>query len=215
MKQLDKLLDRITVNAHSSVRIEAAGKTLYVDPFSLKTAPRDADLIFLTHEHFDHFSPEDIARVGREDTLFVLPESIAEKTSPVTAGRPVIAVRPGQAGEAAGIPFEAVRAYNPHKRFHPRERDWVGYVLTVDGLRIYIAGDSDLTPEAEAVRCDLALLPIGGTYTMNAAEAAALANLLRPAAVIPIHYGSVAGSPADFETFAAGVDPGIRVVKKV
>lgn len=215
MKQLDKLLDRITVNAHSSVRIEAAGKTLYVDPFSLKTAPRDADLIFLTHEHFDHFSPEDIARVGREDTRFVLPESIAEKTAPVTAGRPVIAVRPGQAGEAAGIPFEAVRAYNPHKRFHPRERDWVGYVLTVDGLRIYTAGDSDLTPEAEAVRCDLALLPIGGTYTMNAAEAAALANRLRPLAVIPIHYGSVAGSPADFETFAAGVDPGIRVVKKV
>jgi L-ascorbate metabolism protein UlaG (beta-lactamase superfamily) len=215
MKQVEEILNLITVNAHSSVRIEAAGKTVYVDPFSLKAAPQDADVIFLTHEHFDHFSPEDIARVGREDTLFVLPETIAEKTASVTAGRPVLKIRPGQAGEAAGIPFEAVRAYNPHKQFHPRERGWVGYVLNPEGLRIYIAGDTDLTPEAEAVRCDIALLPIGGKYTMNAAEAAALANRIRPAAVIPIHYGSVAGSPADFERFAAGVAPGIRVVKKV
>ena len=109
----------------------------------------------------------------------------------------------------------AAPASTPAKPFHPKDRGWVGYLLELEGLRLYVAGDTDATPEAAAVRCDLALLPIGGKYTMDAAEAAALANRIRPRAAVPFHYGSVAGSPADFERFAAAVDPEIRVVKLV
>ena len=215
MAELETVLQGISVNAHSSVRIEAAGKIVYVDPFALNTEPRDADLIFITHDHFDHFSPEDIARVSKADTCFVLPETSAAKTAAVTGDRPVITVRPGEGGEAAGIPFETVPAYNPNKPFHPRANAWVGYVLELDGVRVYVAGDTDATPEAAAVRCDIALLPIGGKYTMDAAEAAELANRIRPQAAIPIHYGSVAGSPADFERFAKGVREEIRVLRAI
>lgn len=215
MENLDRILAGLSVNAHSSVRLELDGRVLYVDPFRLETAPHDADLIFATHDHFDHFSPEDIARVSRPDSVFVLPESCRESCAPVIGARPAVFVRPGEAGQAAGVEFEAVPAYNPAKPFHPRAKGWVGYVLLLRGLRLYVAGDSDATPEAAAVRCDVALLPIGGKYTMDAPEAAALANRLRPRVVIPIHYGSVAGSPADFERFAAAVDPELRVLKLV
>lgn len=215
MKQVNDLLRRISVNAHSSVRVQAGSTVIYIDPFALQEAPHDADLVFFTHDHFDHCSPEDVARVSREDTVFVLPQSSLEKTAAVTAGRPVIDVRPGDCGEACGLAFEAVPAYNSDKPFHPRGNGWVGYVLTLDGLRLYIAGDTDATAEAALVRCDLAMLPIGGKYTMNAAEAAALANRIRPSVVVPIHYGSVAGSFEDFDRFAAAVDPEIRVCRLV
>ena len=213
MERIDQLLQHIRVNTHSSLRLEAAGRVIYVDPFRLEDAPHDADLIFYTHDHFDHCSPEDTEKVGKPETCFVLPASCARSTAAVTKGRPVLQVLPGDRGEAWGQPFEAVAAYNPAKPFHPRENAWVGYVLTVEGLRVYVAGDTDATAEAAAVRCDLALLPIGGKYTMDAPEAAALVNRMKPRAVAPIHYGSVAGSPADFHRFAQAVDPAIRVVK--
>lgn len=205
----------IRVNAHSSVRVELGGKVLYVDPFSLREEPHDADLIFLTHEHYDHFSPEDIARVDKPDTVFILPASMADKAAPVVGPRQVLSVEPGQQGEIGGVRFEAVPAYNLHKPFHPRSKGWVGYVLEAEGLRIYVAGDTDATPEAAAVRCDAALLPIGGTYTMNPQKAAALVNEMRPGLVIPTHYGSVVGSPKDFSRFAAEVAEGIRVVRVI
>jgi L-ascorbate metabolism protein UlaG (beta-lactamase superfamily) len=215
MTALNELLGRIRINAHSSVRVETGGRVLYIDPFRLEDSPGDADLIFFTHDHFDHLSAEDVARVSRADTRFVLPESCLESAAPVTAGRPVLALRPGGRGELLGVAFEAVPAYNPAKPFHPKDRGWVGYLLELEGLRLYVAGDTDATPEAAAVRCDLALLPIGGKYTMDPAEAAALANRIRPRAAVPFHYGSVAGSPADFERFAAAVDPELRVLKLV
>ena len=213
--ELNELLGRVRVNAHSSVRVEAGDRVVYIDPFRLQEAPHDADLIFLTHDHFDHFSPADIALVGKDDTVFVLPESIAKKTAAVIGPRRALTVKPGDRGEADGLAFEAVAAYNPGKRFHPKANGWVGYVLETGGLRLYVAGDTDATPEAAAVRCDLALPPIAGTYTMDAAEAAALANRMRPRAVVPIHYGSVAGAPEDFDRFAAAVDPEIRVVRVI
>ena len=215
MKDPAELLKQITVNTHSSVRIEAAGKAVYIDPFGLQNAPRDADVIFLTHSHFDHFSPEDVEKTGRPGTVFVMPKTMVREAAKAVKGRPVVETEPFARGEAAGIPFEAVPAYNPHKPFHPRANNWVGYVLTVEGLRVYIAGDTDATPEAAAVNCDLALLPIGGKYTMDPEQAAELANRIRPQIVIPIHYGSVAGSPADFTRFAAKVDPAVRVEAKL
>lgn len=211
MKNVIDFLRCISVNAHSSVRIAAEGTVLYVDPFSLSHAPQDADVVFLTHSHFDHFSPQDVKKVCRPDTCFVLPAQMEEAAGQATAGHSVLTVRPNEAGTVCGVSFETVPAYNPDKPFHPKENGWVGYVLKLDGLRIYVAGDTDATDMAAAVRCDLALLPIGGKYTMDAEEAAALVNRMRPQAVIPIHYGSVAGSLADFDRFAAAVDPSILV----
>lgn len=215
MRSPAPIQELIRVNAHSSVRIELGGKILYVDPFSLREEPHDADLIFLTHDHFDHYSPEDIARVDKPDTVFILPASMAETAAPALGGRRFVAVKPGDRGQVEGVAFEAVPAYNPGKRFHPRAKGWVGYVLEAEGLRIYVAGDTDATPEAAAVRCDAALLPIGGTYTMDPAEAAALVNEMRPGLVIPIHYGSVVGAPEDFNRFASAVAEGIRVVRVI
>lgn len=208
---LNAFLRQITVNAHSSVRVEAEGRVLYVDPFALQTAPRDADLIFLTHDHFDHCSPEDLEKVKKPETVFVMPRSTAKAAAKLTRGHSVLTVAPGERGTVLGLAFETVAAYNPGKPFHPRKNNWVGYVLSLEGMRLYVAGDTDATPEAAAVRCDVAMLPIGGKYTMDAAEAAALAGRIRPAAVIPIHYGSVAGSPEDFERFHAAVPAGILV----
>ena len=111
--------------------------------------------------------------------------------------------------------FETVPAYNRLKPFHPRGAGWVGYVFDLGEERIYVAGDTDLTVEARQVRCDIALVPVGGTYTMNAKQAAELVNAIRPSAAIPTHYGSVTGSAGDAETFAAAVDPDISVEIKM
>ncbi len=211
MKCINEYMNMIQVNLHSSVRMEAEGKILYVDPFKLTGTPGDADLVFFTHSHFDHFSPEDVAKICKEDTVFVLPASMEKEAAQVTKGHPVAAVSPSERKSAAGISFETIPSYNPKKKFHPRKNQWVGYVIQVEGIRIYVAGDTDATSEAAEVSCDIALLPIGGTYTMDAEEAAALANRIRPQVVIPIHYGSVTGSPEDFDRFAPLVDPTIAV----
>ena len=215
MEQIEALLSNITVNTHSSIRILAGDRVLYIDPFRLRSAPRDADVIFVTHDHFDHFSPEDVEKVGKPETVFVMPESTAALAGEVVAGRPVIRVAPGERGEVLGLHFETVPAYNPAKPFHPRQNSWVGYVLTVDGLRVYVAGDTDATDEAAAVACDVALVPIGGKYTMDAGEAAGLVDRLQPRAVIPVHYGTVAGSPREFDRFVKDLQTGVRVCRKV
>lgn len=203
--------ERITVNAQSSIRI-AAEKTLYFDPFRLENEPHDADVIFVTHAHFDHFSPEDVEKIAKTDTLYVFPASM--KADAKKAGIPpksAIFLNPGDKTEVCGFPVEAVPSYNTDKPMHPKKNGWLGYVVTVDGERIYVSGDMDATPEAAALDCNTALIPIGGTYTMNPKEAAALINEMKPKTVIPTHYGSVVGSPKDGKTFAALVDPAVRV----
>ncbi|MGX8704713.1 MAG: MBL fold metallo-hydrolase [bacterium] len=211
MNGVFEYLNMITVNQHSSVRLSASGKVLYVDPFELPAAPKDADFIFLTHSHFDHFSPKDIEKLCKPETVFVLPASMEAEAAQTTQGHRVAAVGPSDHVVIDDLRFETIPAYNPKKPFHPRENAWVGYLLQVNGLRVYIAGDTDATQEAAAVRCDVAMLPIGGKYTMDGPEAAALTDRIRPRVVIPIHYGSVAGSLQDFDRFAAKVDPSVTV----
>lgn len=198
---MDSLTRGIRVLHHSAIRLEDDQKVLYFDPFGLERAPHDADYIFVTHDHYDHFSPEDIRRVARQDTVLIVPESIREVARSVAL--PLLAVKPGQTAALPGIVFRTVPAYNLNKSFHPRENGWVGYITEADGRVCYVAGDTDCTPEALSVRCDVALLPIGGTYTMDAREAADLARSIRPRVVIPTHYGSVVGSPEDGARFAA------------
>ena len=173
-------------------------------------------MVFLTHDHWDHYSPKDLAKVANDNTIIVTPRStvptLLEKGE--DAAR-IMAVEPYQMLEALGIAVETVPAYNLDKNFHPRANNWLGYVVTVDGTRIFVAGDTDMTPENSQVKCDIALLPAGGTYTMTAAEAAQLANTIRPTIAVPMHYGYIAGTKDDGKAFAASVDEGIEVVLKL
>ena len=208
----------ITINTHSSIRLESKrGTVIYVDPYGFTAEPHDADLILVTHTHFDHFSPEDIARVRKPQTAFVLPATAMGEF--IKAGftyEDAAFLAPHEhAMPVPGIEVETVPAYNLTKRFHPEENRWLGYVVDVDGVRVYVAGDTDDLPENRTIDCDVALVPAGGTYTMDAREAAVFVNALKPAVAIPEHYGTVAGSADDGKTFASLVDAGIEVVLKL
>ena len=211
-EEVAALLDSITVNEQSSIRI-GREKVIYFDPFRLPEAPHDADVIFITHAHYDHFSPEDIDRIRKSDTVFLIPASMKSDLSKLGAnGSRVVALVPGESKEVCGIPVETVPAYNRTKPFHPKKNGWLGYIITVGGVRIYVAGDTDATEETQGVKCGVALLPIGGTYTMNAKEARELALKLAPSAVIPTHYGTVVGSFSDYDSFAKGLPFAVKKI---
>jgi len=208
----------ITINTHSSIRLQSKqGTVVYVDPFDFNAAPHDADLILITHTHFDHFSPEDIAKVRKPHTAFVLPATCMGKfiSDGFQNERAAFLSSGEKAAPVPGIEIETVPAYNLSKGFHPQDNDWLGYVVCIDGLRVYVAGDTDDLPENRSIACDIALVPAGGTYTMDAREAAAFVNALKPAVAIPEHYGTVAGSADDGKMFASLVDPSIEVVFKL
>ncbi len=202
----------IEVFTQNSIRIKDGDRTVYIDPFRMKTEPQDADIILITHDHYDHFSPEDIARTAGKDTVLVVPEKMEDKAQEV-AGlvKRIATVKPGTRCQVEGLELETVPAYNILKPFHPRNAGWVGYVLQIGGKRIYIAGDTDATKEAKAVRCDIALIPIGGTYTMDAKRAAELVDAIRPEVAIPTHYGSIVGKPSDGAAFAGYAKAPVRV----
>jgi L-ascorbate metabolism protein UlaG (beta-lactamase superfamily) len=201
-----KMTENIEVFTQSSIRIKDSGRTIYVDPFQMKEEPKNADYILITHDHYDHFSPEDIAKVANSNTVLIVPEKMETKVQETAnlVGR-ILTVKPGVYQEVEGLEFETVPAYNILKPFHPKGAEWVGYILRVDDKRIYIAGDTDETKETKAVKCDIALVPIGGTYTMDAKKAAELVNTIRPEVAIPTHYGTIVGKPSDGEVFAQHV----------
>ena len=206
----------IDLFTHSSIRIRAELGNVYVDPFRMREAPADADFILITHDHYDHFSPEDIRKVAGAGCVLIVPEKMRDKAREVEdAVGSVRTVVPGAAYEIGALKLETLPAYNAVKPFHPKSAGWVGYVLELDGRRVYVAGDTDATKEAEAVKCDVALVPIGGTYTMNAKKAAALIDRIRPACAIPTHYGSIVGSREDADVFAAEVKPPVAVEIKM
>lgn len=211
---MEQFIRRFSINCHSSIRCRCdSGTVLWFDPFRVADAPHDGDVIFVTHDHYDHLSPEDLRRVMKPGAVIVLPETcVAAAVAASFSPEQLLPVQPGGTYRVGDLAFETVPAYNINKKFHPAENRWVGYVAAIDGKRIYVAGDTDDTPEARAVRCDVAFLPAGGTYTTTAAEAAALAGAIRPALVIPTHYGSIVGKPGDAAAFAAALDSGINCV---
>lgn len=202
----------ITVFTQNSIRVDSSIGKIYIDPFRMNEAPKDADYILVTHDHYDHFNPEDIPKVSTGDSVLVVPENMKEKAGEVSGmvGR-IVTVKPGDSLNVDKLSVDTIPSYNIGKPFHPKEAGWVGYILNVDGKRIYIAGDTDATEEAKKVKCDIALVPIGGKYTMNAKEAAKLVNIIRPKTAIPVHFGGVVGSPEDAETFESNVDKDIEV----
>ena len=211
------MLNNIKVLTHSSIRIQSPeGPVVYVDPYNIKNEPHDADLILVTHSHRDHFSPKDIAKIVKTECGQILTEIyMPYDKSQDSLGCQVTNVEPDFDYEAKGIIFETIPAYNVGKKFHPKDNEWVGYILDIDGTRIYIAGDTDITEENQNVQCDIALVPVGGTYTMSPQEAAKLINIIKPKYAIPTHYGSVVGSEDDAKEFASLVEPQIQVeIKK-
>lgn len=179
---------------HASFQIKNS-KVIYVDPWKLKIN-EPADIILVTHEHYDHCSVQDISKIQKENTVIVGPKDCANKLS----GK-IKTIKPGQSLTIGGVTIEAVPAYNIGKAFHPKSNNWVGFIITLDNIKIYHAGDTDLIPEMDEIKVDFALLPIGGTYTMNVQEAATLANKMKPKVAIPMHYGSIVGDSSDAEKF--------------
>ncbi len=180
---------------HDTFKI-TGDKVIYTDPFKIKKADR-ADIILITHEHRDHCSPDDIAKLQGPNTVIVAPADCASKLKGT-----IKIVKPGDTVDVAGIRIEVVPAYNTNKQFHTKERGWVGYIFTVSGERIYLAGDTDYIPEMASFRVDIALLPVSGTYVMTADEAVQAALDIKPRLAIPMHYGSIVGTVDDARRFA-------------
>ncbi len=194
-------LKGINVLKHSSIRI-AREKIIYIDPFQIDIESHDADLILCTHSHYDHFSPNDIKKVSNEKTVIFVTEDCLEKTKKIGfLEENIISVKPWEKFDFLGILIETIPAYNKFKEFHPKKNNWVGYILTIEDIRYYIAGDTDKTKEASQVECDVAFLPVGGTYTMDYSQAASLCYKIKPKCAIPTHYGLIVGEQTDGASF--------------
>ena len=200
------MLDNIEALCHSSIRIDKE-KVIYIDPFHLKQNYNDADIILITHSHYDHFSEEDIKKVIKSNTKIYVTRDLIEKTKKLGfKENNIILVNPEEKYYEDSIEIKAIRAYNMDKKFHPKENNWVGYILKIEGITYYIAGDTDITEENQNVKCDVAFVPVGGTYTMTAEEAALLINRIKPKIAIPIHYGEIIGTKQDAKNFINKLD---------
>jgi L-ascorbate metabolism protein UlaG (beta-lactamase superfamily) len=206
--KVDKMLDNVHWLGHDGFRL-TVGKTIYLDPYRLEAGGPVADIILLTHAHGDHCSLEDITKIRGPRTVIVGPADALAKLTGTTR-----AIKVGEKLTLGKISITAVPAYNIGKAYHPKENGWMGYVITVGGVRIYHAGDTDLIPEMTGLKADIALLPVSGKYTMTAEEAAQAALRIRPRYVIPMHYGTVIGSDADARRLADGLQGKIQVVLK-
>lgn len=209
----------IRVNTQSSIMISGT-KTLYFDPWKLSANAPKADVIFVTHDHFDHYSAQDIKNIMDENTVLVAPEKMIADVIEKTGAKKekCIAAVPEKDYEANGIKFRTVPAYNKAKPFHKKSDGWCGYIAQLDGKNYYVLGDTDATNEAKSVFCDVMLVPVGGTYTMDVNEASELVCVVRPETAVPTHYGDVVGSPDDGKTFKKLVQakcPGINVEIKL
>ena len=203
------MLENIQVLYHSSIKINIE-KVIYIDPFKIEDNCHDADIIFITHSHYDHYSEEDINKIIKENTKIVVTEDLKENVNNITNSENVIIVKPNEKYYVDGINFETIPAYNTNKQFHPKHNNWVGYVIELNGLKYYIAGDTDITDENKQVKCDVAFVPVGGTYTMTSKEAADLVNIIKPKIAVPIHYGLVVGTKQDATDFVNLLDKGIE-----
>lgn len=191
----------ITWLSHAGFMIKSEeNKIIYIDPFQIITEKK-ADVIFITHAHYDHCSIEDIKKIIQPHTIVVCGTDVQSKLGKVRDNIGTIIVEPGKEYEVAGLKVKTVAAYNKTKSFHPKENHWVGYIIKIGKTTLYHSGDTDLIPEMSAVKADVVLLPVGGTYTMNAEEATKAAQIIKPQLAIPMHWGTIVGSLKDAEDF--------------
>lgn len=202
------MLSNIKWLGHATLLFDI-GKTIYIDPFQLNGNPQKADLILITHDHYDHLSLPDIEKIRTETTIIVIPASIK---TPVPGKLRII--KPGEVLTVGDITVEAVPSYNVNKDFHPKSTKNVGYILTINNIRYYHAGDTDIIPEMEKFTVDVAFLPVGGTYTMTPKEAAEAARILTPKVAVPIHYDSIVGSAEDARIFKKRCNCPVTILPK-
>lgn len=199
------MLERFTWFRQSAMRYAGDGLTVYIDPWGTAEDELPADLILITHAHFDHLQPDEIARLRTAGTKVLAPADVAKELP-----GDVTPVAPGESYDAAGLRIQTVPAYNvveERLEMHPKANGWVGYVLELGGSTYYHAGDTDALPELESLATDVAMVPIGGTYTMDAEEAGGLVRAMWPRLAVPMHFGFVVGSPGDADRFRAAAAP--------
>ncbi len=207
---------RIRWLGHDGFLLEKENRVC-IDPFKLKE-PIQADYVLATHEHFDHWSIDDLKKTVGPNTVIVTIQ-LNWKDATKLGAKAVVVVKPGDRKEMEGVTIEAVPAYNiskfrePGKVFHPKEDGRAGYIVTLGGVRFYHAGDTDLIPEMEKIRVDVALLPVSGTYVMTADEAVQAARMINPALAIPMHYASIVGSTADAEHFKSAAGCPVQILQ--
>lgn len=201
---------------HDSIRItttKAPTTYVYVDPFKLPEgeARPKADVLLITHPHYDHCSVEDIRKITKKETVIItVPDAQSKLVSMDVAA--VKLVRPGDEVALEGISVKAVPAYNTDKDFHPKENEWVGYLIELAGSTVYVAGDTDKIPEMRSLEgVDVAFLPVSGTYVMTAEEAAEAAKAIKPKLAIPMHYGDIVGTQQDAQRFKKLLEGSVRV----
>ena len=202
--------DKISWLGHDGFRIDA-GRTIYFDPYQIAGGPV-ADLILVSHEHFDHCSPEDIQKIQGAKTIIVTEKDCAKKLS-----GDIRVIKPGDVLDLADIHIEAVPSYNTDKDFHPKKKGWLGFVVETEGVRVYHAGDSDFIPEMKHLKVDIALLPVSGTYVMTAEQAVKAALAISPKVAIPMHYGAIVGDAQDAARFQKALEGKVevRILEKV
>lgn len=191
---IEDFVKKITWLGHDGFRIEGS-KTIYIDPFQISSGP-EADLILITHEHFDHCSPDDVAKIQKADTII-----LTEKDSVAKLSGDVRVMQAGESVTLDDVTIEAVASYNTDKDFHPEANGWLGFIVEMDGVRVYHAGDTDVIPEMTSFNVDIALLPVSGTYVMTADQAVKAALDINPKLAIPMHYGAIVGEAGDADTF--------------
>ena len=193
---------------HAAFLVKYEGMNVYFDPYQIARG-EPADVIFVSHDHYDHCSPEDIERIRKSDTVIVTNESSAKKLK-----GEIRVVKAGDEIEVRGLKVKAVPAYNPNKRFHPKQYGGLGFIVDFGGVKVYHAGDTDLIPEMEGIEADIALLPVSGTYVMTAEEAAKAAEIIKPKVAIPMHYGAIVGTANDAERFKRLAPVEVVILKK-
>ena len=205
------MLEGIEFLGHSSIKIKKLNKIIYIDPFNIKNSLNDADYIFITHNHYDHFSEDDIKKVKNNQTIIIVTEDLYTNTLKLGFSKTnIITVKLNETYQVEKIRFSTIPAYNTNKKFHPKENEWVGYIIELEENKYYIAGDTDITTENKNVKCDVAFVPVGGTYTMDFKEAAMLINQIKPKIAVPIHYGSIVGTKQDAIDFVKLLNPNIN-----
>lgn len=207
----------IRVLTHSSIKICCLlnDTRIYFDPFEILDDLHDATAVFITHSHYDHYSPKDLKKIGNSKTGYVVPPDLAARIKEDLHLRDdqVIVAEVGKVGMARGVQFTALPAATPGRPYHPRENNWCGYLCQINRRYYYVAGDTDNLPELHDIECDVAFVPVGGTYTMDVQQAADLINAIHPKAAVPTHYGTVVGDMGDGARFAELVDEDIPVIR--
>lgn len=198
-------LTGLTWLGHASFRLERGGAVVYFDPWEIAAEPHDASLILISHPHFDHLDAASLAKLSNPGTQILTAQDCAAKLAETGITEGVRVMRPGEkiATKLQGVTVEAVPAYNTNKPHHPKEKEWLGFIVELDGVRLYHAGDTDFIPEMAGFKADVALLPVSGTYVMTAEEAASAAKAIHPKVAVPMHYGRVVGTEADARRFQA------------